>query len=166
MRFYGLYRRLGQLIYWLLLPYRLTFLAATNRVGVVLVNSAGEIFLIKNWLGDGSWRLPGGGIKRGESSEVAASRELAEEIGVDCQPTSLSYLGSLRRGGRLGTWLAFRGQLATEKIQLNHLEIVAGEWFTPLSLTGLRLAHRTRIALDWAGFGAIKQRHSTDQSGR
>ena len=152
---YGAYRRLGRLIYWVLLPYRVTWLTTTNRVGVVLTNQVGEIFLIKNWLGDDAWRLPGGGIKRGESSEVAASRELAEEIGVTCQPTSLSYLGSLRRGAWSGNWSAFRGQLASQTIKINRSEIVAGEWFTPLSLAELRLTDKTKSALSWAGFWPV-----------
>lgn len=151
MHFYGLYRRLGRLIYWLLLPYRLTWLATTNRVGVVLTNSAGEILLIKNWLGDGFWRLPGGGIKRGEPSEVAASRELAEEVGVDCLPASLDYLGSLRQGTWSGRWSAFRARTVSEAVRLKRSEIVAGQWFSPSALDGLNMADKTKAALGWAG---------------
>ena len=32
---------------------------------------------------DRGWHLPGGGVKRGEESEAAALRELAEEIGLE-----------------------------------------------------------------------------------
>ena len=162
MRVYGAYRRLGRLVYWLLLPYRLTWLATTNRVGVVLTNQAGEIFLVKNWMGDGTWRLPGGGVKRGESSEVAASRELVEEIGVACQPASLSYLGSLHRGPWSGKWSAFRGQSASQPVKINRSEIVAGEWFALSSLAGLQLADKTKSALSWAGFWPV---HSQQQPG-
>ena len=160
MRVYGAYRRLGRLIYWLLLPYRLTWLATTNRVGVVLTNQTGEIFLVKNWLGDDTWRLPGGGVKRGESSEVAASRELVEEIGVTCQPASLSYLGSLHRGVWSGKWSAFRGQSVSQLVKISRSEIVAGEWFAPSSLAALKLSDKTKSALSWAGFWPV---HSQQQ---
>ena len=158
MSFYRFYRWLGRLIYWLLLPYRLTWLATTDRVGVVLTNSLGEVFLVKNWLGDDRWRLPGGGVKRGEPLEVAASRELVEEIGVACQPDSLAYLGSLRRGSWSGKWAAFRGQSASQTVELKRSEIVAGEWFAPPSLAGLQLADRTKEALGWAGFWPVVER--------
>lgn len=158
MRVYGIYRWLGRLIYWLLLPYRLTWLATTNRVGVVLTNPSGEIFLVKNWLGDGAWRLPGGGVKRGESSEVAASRELSEELGVACQPGNLSYLGSLRQGSWSGEWSAFRGQSAGQAVKINRSEIVAGQWFSPPLLGGIELADRTKSALGWAGFWPVANR--------
>ena len=152
---YKAYYWLGRLVYWLMLPYRVTWLTTTNRVGVVLLDSAGRILLIQNWLGDGAWRLPGGGIKRGESPPVAAVRELAEEIGVELTPAGLSYLGSSRRGTWSGQWSAFRGRLARPTISLNRHELVAGEWFDLVDLADLPLDGSVKLALGWAGLWPV-----------
>ncbi len=152
---YKAYCWLGRLAYWLMLPYRVTWLTTTNRVGVVLLDSTDRIFLIQNWLGDGAWRLPGGGIKRGESPPTAAARELAEEIGVELAPAGLSYLGSSRRGAGAGQWSAFRGRSARPAISLNRHEVVAGEWFKPADLVGLPLDGSVKLALSWAGLWPV-----------
>lgn len=43
------------------------------------------------------WNLPGGGVRRGETPEAAARRELVEEIGVTAFPL-------LPAGGACGIW--------------------------------------------------------------
>lgn len=50
---------------------------------VVIENGAGEILLLRHSYGPKSWMLPGGGIGTGEDPEAAASREIAEELGID-----------------------------------------------------------------------------------
>lgn len=50
---------------------------------VVIENAAGEILLLRHSYGPRSWMLPGGGIGAGEEPEVAARREIAEELGIE-----------------------------------------------------------------------------------
>ncbi|UXX82636.1 RNA pyrophosphohydrolase [Roseovarius pelagicus] len=58
------------------LPYR-------PCVGVMLANSAGEVFVGQRIDNDApAWQMPQGGIDPGESPREAALRELGEEIGV------------------------------------------------------------------------------------
>lgn len=52
----------------------------TVGVKVALVKD-GRVLLVKNRY-DKWWYLPGGGVKRGESWEAAAARELREECGI------------------------------------------------------------------------------------
>lgn len=57
---------------------------ATPRVaaGVLLVNSAGEVLIVKPTYKDG-WDIPGGYVNIGESPRAAAIREAREEIGIE-----------------------------------------------------------------------------------
>jgi ADP-ribose pyrophosphatase YjhB (NUDIX family) len=57
-------------------------------VNVVVVNSAGEILMIRR-SDNGNWAVPGGAIDLGESVAQAAIRETREESGIDCEVTGL-----------------------------------------------------------------------------
>ena len=48
---------------------------------MVVVNDAGEIFLIRR-TDNGNWAVPGGAIDLGESVAQAAVRESLEEFGI------------------------------------------------------------------------------------
>lgn len=56
-----------------------------KAAGVLVRDPEGKVLFVKrSGTGDhgGEWALPGGGIEDGETAEVAARRELSEEIGV------------------------------------------------------------------------------------
>lgn len=53
----------------------------TLGVRAMVVNAAGEIFLVKHSYVAG-WHLPGGGVEAGETLRDALGRELAEEGGI------------------------------------------------------------------------------------
>lgn len=57
------------------LPYR-------PCVGVMLINTAGQIFAGERLDTPSAWQMPQGGVDDGESLEEAALRELEEEIGI------------------------------------------------------------------------------------
>ena len=60
---------------------------------VVLMNTQGSVFMLKaKDLGDSSktwWMTCGGGEEMGELPAQTAARELAEETGIECEPTEL-----------------------------------------------------------------------------
>ena len=53
------------------------------NVGIVLVNSAGEIFVGRRRDTPDAWQMPQGGIDAGETVCAAAARELSEEAGTN-----------------------------------------------------------------------------------
>ncbi len=66
----------------------------------LLLDSAGRLLMLRRSmrtsLGPGLWGLPAGKIEAGESAEMAARRELQEEIGYGHGVTLLRYLGPIR----------------------------------------------------------------------
>ncbi|MER2519709.1 MAG: RNA pyrophosphohydrolase [Bdellovibrionales bacterium] len=58
------------------LPYR-------HGVGLCLFNTRGLVLLAERSGRSGAWQMPQGGVQKGETIEVAALRELKEEIGTD-----------------------------------------------------------------------------------
>ena len=66
----------------------------------LLLDSAGRLLMLRRslrtTLGPGLWGLPAGKIEAGESAEMAAKRELQEEIGFGHGVTLLRYLGPIR----------------------------------------------------------------------
>ena len=62
----------------------------TKGVKVMLFNADGELLLIRNTYGRSHlFVFPGGGIKRGETPDAAALRELQEEVGIACEEMRL-----------------------------------------------------------------------------
>lgn len=58
---------------------------------VAVRDADGRVLMIRHTYGDRRrWELPGGWMKPGEAPDVAAHREVAEELGIDVALTSLS----------------------------------------------------------------------------
>ncbi len=52
-----------------------------ENVGIILSNGAGQVFWARR-VGMDAWQFPQGGVKKGETPELAMYRELEEEIGL------------------------------------------------------------------------------------
>ena len=53
-----------------------------NGANVIVLNSKGEILVVRQNYGEKKWMLPGGEIERGESATHAAQEETEEETGI------------------------------------------------------------------------------------
>lgn len=88
-------KSLGRLSFILSLPLLRIYLRRSRRAyGLIICGT--EVVLVKGWLGRQKWQLPGGGTKRGETSQEAVVREVKEEVGLDIKPENLKYLLSGR----------------------------------------------------------------------
>ena len=68
-------------MFWVLLPIERVFIRRTHRVYALIIKD-NKVLMIKNWLGDGKWALPGGGVGKHEGAEEALKRELKEELNI------------------------------------------------------------------------------------
>ena len=65
----------------------------TERTRVLVIHGD-KVLLIKDWVGNGQWGLPGGGVHKNELAVDAAVRELREETGLQIDPSQLRLAGS------------------------------------------------------------------------
>lgn len=142
------------------LPYR-------PCVGVMLVNSAGRVFVgkrIDNKEMD-AWQMPQGGIDDGEDLHAAALRELQEETGVSSHLVQviaetrdeLLYdlpdflMGKMWGGkfrGQRQKWLLMRFSGEDTDIDLNaheHAEFEAWRWVEPEQVPELIVPFKKRV---------------------
>lgn len=108
----------GQAVDPLTLPYR-------AGVGLCLFNRLGHVLVAERRERRGAWQMPQGGINKTEPLQLAALRELKEEVGTDKAeiigrlpdklryefPDWLQYRGGIFRGkyrGQEQDWLALR----------------------------------------------------------
>lgn len=138
-----------RLIYWKLVKPR------TYGVKVIAFNPAGDVLLVRHsYHQSDAWLFPGGGIKRSESAEGAAARELSEETG--CTATSMRLLGVYenRGEGARNQISAFVAEVAGS-IAIDEREILEARFFPPEDLPEeAGPATRRRIA-EWQGRQAV-----------
>lgn len=82
MTFNKLWLFLGRLGYFPAYPLAAIYLLNSNRVRIILRHE-NKILVVKPWLNNGRWDLPGGGLYKGEDRIQGALRELKEELGVE-----------------------------------------------------------------------------------
>lgn len=94
-----------------------------------LIEFEDRILLIRNTYGEMSWTFPGGGYKRNESAEMAARREVREEVGI-----SLKHLRPLgeytsTEGYKRDTVRCYAGAAQTPIFKIERNEIYEAKWF-------------------------------------
>ena len=122
--------RLGRFAYWLVWPGLWLVLYNTRRTRVI-ISSGDEILLVKTWLGDGRWGLPGGGLHRGEEAAAGAAREITEETGMVIAAADLMLCEqqACRTQGFRYTAIFYKIELPSKPpLQLRGLEISQVAW--------------------------------------
>jgi len=98
-----------------------------------------DVLVVKNWLGNGLWSLPGGGIHRGETALQSVVREVCEETGIQLIETEVKSLYSRsRKTSKMGfAYQCFRVTMNQELAvnPLRRLEIYEARWIDRATLT-------------------------------
>jgi len=104
---------------------------------LVAVYVGRELLLLKSSYRT-TWNFPGGAVRRGETPDVAARRELMEEVGLTAKAL-------LPAGGVSGDWGGRRAQIhffelrldRPPELRLDNREIIAARWTSPDELPGM-----------------------------
>ncbi|MEM6997522.1 MAG: NUDIX hydrolase [Patescibacteria group bacterium] len=84
-----IYELLGRLIWISTRPITSRIMRGSTR-SYVLLECGTQVLLVKNWIGSGKWRLPGGGVNSDETPAEGAARELYEELSIEIDPDVLT----------------------------------------------------------------------------
>lgn len=90
-----IYSKLGNLAYWFIhksFKKYLKLIGSKRTRVIILDRKLNEILIVQNWLTDGSYQFPGGGLKKHEKPEFGAAREIAEELGIRVKPGVIRHI--------------------------------------------------------------------------
>lgn len=112
----------------------------------VLVNN-GKLLMLTKSFGSSRWVFPGGAIKAGKDKEVAARREIKEDLDIDL--VDLEYLGYFVQNvhHRKETMHCFLAQISPGEINFDKRKIKEVGWFERAKLSKLTPISKSVIAL-------------------
>lgn len=135
-------------------------------VGIVLLNSKGEVFVGRRLdLEEEAWQMPQGGINEGENARQAAFRELREEIGTDSVEVLAEASGwfyyevpeelaskawSGRWKGQRQKWfvMLFKGRDSDIDLATEHPEFCAWRWAPVREVVELAVSFKRQLYLN------------------
>ncbi len=122
---------IGSLIFWITYPAIYLLLRNSHRTRVI-VKSDDKILFVRTFLGDGKLSLPGGGIKKSESSTQAATRELKEETNIEVDIKDLKLVSKnvllSEKGIKYYADCYFVNVPKPTETSSRHLEIIESIW--------------------------------------
>lgn len=137
---------LYKLLYRILKVY--WFLFRPKVFGVrCLVKHEGKLLLIRQTYGDMLWTLPGGLIKRGETPERAARREVGEEVGIKLSKLRTLGVFTDRSEYARDTVHCFWGESSNTQFRLDPDEVYEAHWFGMDALPAEQ-SHQLRRVVD------------------
>lgn len=99
-----------------------------SHEGALVAIHVGAALLVLRSSYRSTWNLPGGGIRTGESPEAAATRELAEELGLPAMPLTSAGIFSGMAEGRRDKVHLFEARLdRLPALRLDGREIILAE---------------------------------------
>lgn len=142
-------KRLGTLMYWVTWPGIRFMLRMSKRTRVAII-SGNTILVVRPWLGNGKWSLPGGGVRAQEGERTAVTREVFEETGLELNKNGLKKLKQLSyyQDGLQFDYTLFSYSLQKQAVTTRHTpEITDVAWLEIAMLNKNNANHDVLMAL-------------------
>lgn len=153
----SIFEHVGTVLFWLGWPFWWIYFRLTERTRVAII-MGDEILVLRGWLSDGKWGLPGGGLRRGEDPRAGACREVTEETGLQVQPADLRPLGKQTHHEKGLTFTHHLFVVHVEKpvtLKRQRHEIAALQWLKLPDITDKQVSdevrHYVRVAQERGG---------------
>ncbi len=140
----------GTILFWLAWPVIWAVLRFGGRRAKVIIVAEGKVLMVRGWLGNGAWGLPGGGLHRGEDPQRGAIREVREETSLLLKPNQLTLLeeATATSHGLRARYIYFKAVLPkTAPVRKQRLEITDIAWFDVSDLQHRRIETEARRVL-------------------
>ncbi len=137
-------RAVYRLVHRLRRAYWFVCRPTTTGVKCVVMHD-GRWLMIRNTYGHAHWTFPGGAVDRGEASDAAAIREVAEEVGISL--TSVHPIGDYfsDREYKRDTVYCFTARIDSSDVVIDPAEIAESKWVDPKALPDFRAPSVDRI---------------------
>ena len=119
-----------KLIYRLIHPLRAAYwtIFRAKTIGVTcLIECDAKLLMIRHTYGHRRWTFPGGGVKKGETSEEAVQRECREEVGIELK--NQIYLGEYFNNNELDMGHCFVCRVPDFYFRIDGEEVAEAGWF-------------------------------------
>ena len=126
---------IGTIAFFCAWPAYQIYLRRGPRTRVILIHED-KILVLKNWVSDGKWSLPGGGVHKGEPVIEGAVRELKEETSLALDPRQLQRIGdaTYRAYGLSFEFRVFEAVVKSNSVRAQRIEVAEMEWLAPSAL--------------------------------
>ncbi len=141
----------GTLVFFAGWPFFWAYFRIWSRRTRVIVIHDKRLLLVKGWLSDGSWGLPGGGAHKRELAVESAVRELQEETGVAALPSHIQHIADIKHQERrlkyTAMYFLYKPQ-AEPKLIRQKKEIADIGWFNKEQLKDIKLNVDARYSVE------------------
>ncbi|MCA9329704.1 NUDIX hydrolase [Candidatus Saccharibacteria bacterium] len=141
---------LGKILYRLFWPgIWLVIHFSPPRTRVIIVHED-QVLVLRDWLGSGSFSLPGGGLRRNEHPLDGAVREVKEEAGIVLLPSELQRIGlfKIKSGGITTRYHLFWVRLSQlPHVKIDHKEIAEARWVCVNDIDNFNLSNSAKKLL-------------------
>jgi 8-oxo-dGTP pyrophosphatase MutT (NUDIX family) len=142
--------KIGTAAFWISWPALWLYLHFSERTRVLVIYKD-KVLVVRSWLGDGKWSLPGGGLHHHEAPLSGVLREMQEETSVVLQPKQLHELKHEHyrdKGFSFDCHFFFAEIVEQMSTQRQKGEIIAVTWLDWRMLTTLNASNDVLYSLD------------------